>query len=1649
MHLSKEHYRWETVCTKVLFVLSMTLALSISVAAMDLVVTKVEDTDDGVCDNDCSLREAIGVANAIAGDDTILFDPSFFSIPRTITIVRDIRIFSNGAVEVRGAGFDVLTIDGGNHRRIFSIPDGANVSIANLTMIGGTGFGLSTPGVLGGGAIANIGGSLALYNVRIAECYASSGGYGGAVYNSGILSISNSTLNDNNTGHSGGKGGAVYNASGSSLSVFSSSILDNSSEDGEGGGIYNQSGVTTDITGSYVDGNSADGGGIYDEGGTLTILGTHFQNNTVPTSMTSATGGGIRKRAGTLLIIDSSFNNNSSHSGGGVAIEGGNATITGSDFTGNQAFRGSGGAIWTSATAMVIRSSRLINNVAANAGGALAQAAGITGSSSTLEGSIIRGNTAFAGGGLALLGTFSYTFTVNLDRSVVTENTAVTGGGIDSGCYGGAQAAGTLNVTNTSIVENSATIRAAAICAGQFHHVNLNYSTVAYNHAPQIGGMQNANGYLSLHATIVGDNTADTGGVTDVLGNVTSRGYNLIEDVSTANISGDLTGDMTGIDPGLIPLRDNGGQLDSIALQPGSLAMDAGDPNSFPAIDGRGFERAKDGNLDGVYRADIGAYESQVLSFTVTKIEDTDDNICDEDCSLREAIAAAANSTTPDKGIDFAPFFHQSSNTISLLHGQLNLASNGTIGIYGPGRDLLTISAGLMSRNFKTESGGFGLLQGVTIENGNDLGTVAGDGGGAVRAEGTLNVVESLIRNSNAAGLGGGILAVGTAKLTIRRSQISNNTAGLSGGGVADSALGAAFYNSTINSNFSGLDGGGIWSNGQEFKAVQADVKNNLASQSGGGIFINANTGPVKVEMLKESTVDQNSALSRGGGIYNSLTNNSFSIADSTISRNSAVNGGGGIYNAGGVTVSNSTVGSNIASDNATGSGGGILNELNISVTQITIAGNNAQVGGGGVRNDGSFDCRSSLIGDNHAGVSSPDFLGTLNSQGFNFVEDVSGTTISGTGTGNLLGQDAMLGSLTNNGGGTETFALLPGSPALDKGASSTLVRDQRGFPRPYDFPGIPNAQSQNGSDIGSFERQPAEPPMPTPTGTPTNTPSPTASSTPTPTFSPTSSPTGTPSTPSPTATSTPTNTPTLTPTNTPTPTSTPTATPPPTGCYPVITQSVSHEISVGTSVYCSSGENSYWRVFPLSQYHISSVDTYVVSSVDFGIEKAITETGIQPVTIRLYRQVSGSFPNGQRTMIASATAETEDQSFTIVNVPIAAVIPPGTTQLIMEVATPGLPANQGFFTIGSNPQDQTGATYISAPACGFTTPTNVTSLLPRMHIVFDVFGSCNSATPTPTNTPTLTPTATPTNTPTGTPIVTPTNTPTATPTSVPSPSAEPDFDYDGDGKTDISVFRPLSGAWYLQRSMDGMFGAEFGYGSDKIAPADYDGDRKTDIAVYRPETSIWYVFQSSTGTVDYTVFGVPEDLPTAADYDGDGKADVSVFRPSTATWYRQNSSDGSFHAIQFGLPDDKPTIGDFDGDGKSDIAIFRPSDGAWYQLYSSDGSVHGRQFGFGTDILTPADYDGDGKTDIAVYRPSEGYWYIANSSDGNVTYAVFGLGADIPAPGDFDGDSKSDISVFRPSDGNWYRRNSSDGSFFAYQFGVDGDKPTQTAFRY
>jgi hypothetical protein len=268
--------------------------------------------------------------------------------------------------------------------------------------------------------------------------------------------------------------------------------------------------------------------------------------------------------------------------------------------------------------------------------------------------------------------------------------------------------------------------------------------------------------------------------------------------------------------------------------------------------------------------------------------------------------------------------------------------------------------------------------------------------------------------------------------------------------------------------------------------------------------------------------------------------------------------------------------------------------------------------------------------------------------------------------------------------------------------------------------------------------------------------------------------------------------------------------------------------------------------------------------------------------------------------------------------------------------------------------------------------------------------------------------------------------------------------DFDGDGKTDISVYRPDSGYWYILNSSNGGFGAmPFGNGTDIIAPGDYDGDGKTDYAVFRPAEGNWFLL-TKAGVFSARHFGSTGDIPVPSDFNGDGKTDMAVFRPSDGVWYIAHSDSlGTYNFTAFGTTGDKPVQADYDGDGKTDIAVYRPADGNWYVLRSTDGEFTGTHFGIGSDRPAQGDYDGDGKADPAVFR--NGDWYILNSTTGY--YGIhFGLTGDIPSTGDFDGDSKADVAVYRPSDTTWYILQSQNG-FFALTFGLAVDRPVPNAY--
>jgi hypothetical protein len=230
--------------------------------------------------------------------------------------------------------------------------------------------------------------------------------------------------------------------------------------------------------------------------------------------------------------------------------------------------------------------------------------------------------------------------------------------------------------------------------------------------------------------------------------------------------------------------------------------------------------------------------------------------------------------------------------------------------------------------------------------------------------------------------------------------------------------------------------------------------------------------------------------------------------------------------------------------------------------------------------------------------------------------------------------------------------------------------------------------------------------------------------------------------------------------------------------------------------------------------------------------------------------------------------------------------------------------------------------------------------------------------------------------------------------------------DYDGDGKTDFSIFRPSGGEWWIVKSSDSTtYAMQFGVGCppagtncDQIAQADFDGDGKTDAAVFRPTNGTWYILPSSGGSYYGVPYGLSTDIPAPADYDGDGKADIGVWRGSTATFYSLNSSNGATSIAQIGQADSEAVSGDYDGDGRADYAI--RSGNNWVIKRSSDGILDSVAWQDGADKAVQNDYDGDGKVDIATWNIGSGVWTIRQSANPLPPRIVqWGMVGDIPVP--------------------------------------------------
>jgi hypothetical protein len=586
-----------------LLALVLTLIRPTPAYAANLVVNTLDKEQNS--DGDCSLAEAIAAANtnnavdACAAGSPLSVDIITFAVSGTIGVSEQLEVTAGGPMLINGGG--AITLSGGDYsylpKPVMAVATGGDVTLKDLTITGGQDGGITNAGRLEL-IHATVTGNSALGN-------------GGGISSSGTLIVSGSTISDNRTEHDGGG----ISSSGTTNIVYTDLLRNFSNLDGAG--IDNNG--TLDIGHSTLSGNHSQrfGGGISNYG-TLTMT-----NATVTGSDAYRFGGGLNN-GGTMTMTDSDVSNNVGEFGVGGVFNRGTLTISHSTLQGNSAY-GECGGMFNTGTLNVTNNTRLDGTGICNVGRAAVENSTLAGSNLfNVEFTEILGIMTASGDGI-----------MTLTNSTVSGITGAHGGGILN--------LGTLTVTSSTVSGNSAFYEGGGIYNGQElefssgHGIlTINNSTLSANFAGQSGGaIYNDHGTVAIHNSTLSDNGRaqfatgaifnQAGSVTldgsivaasnyggNCAGVITDGGYN-IDDADTCGFSA-ANNSLTNTDPRLAALGDYGGPTQTLALLSGSPAIDTGDPLHCPATDQRGVSRPQDGNLDGVARCDVGAYEAGIVA---------------------------------------------------------------------------------------------------------------------------------------------------------------------------------------------------------------------------------------------------------------------------------------------------------------------------------------------------------------------------------------------------------------------------------------------------------------------------------------------------------------------------------------------------------------------------------------------------------------------------------------------------------------------------------------------------------------------------------------------------------------------------------------------------------------------------------------------------------------------------------------------------------------------------------------------------------------------------------------------------------------------------------------------------------------------------
>ena len=261
------------------------------------------------------------------------------------------------------------------------------------------------------------------------------------------------------------------------------------------------------------------------------------------------------------------------------------------------------------------------------------------------------------------------------------------------------------------------------------------------------------------------------------------------------------------------------------------------------------------------------------------------------------------------------------------------------------------------------------------------------------------------------------------------------------------------------------------------------------------------------------------------------------------------------------------------------------------------------------------------------------------------------------------------------------------------------------------------------------------------------------------------------------------------------------------------------------------------------------------------------------------------------------------------------------------------------------------------------------------------------------------------------------------------SEQGHPFNDYNNDGLSDMAVYNPAGGLWYVESfwGEDIAWAEPWGWDGASLCPGEFNGDHCWDMAVFDGLSGGWFVRSISGGVVAWGVpWGWPGAIPVTTDFDGDGINELTVYDNNNGLWYSMTVGGTVLvWADAWGWPGAAVVPGDYNADGCTEMAVFDSATGCWYvKSPAPQGTILVWAFNWGWPgaVPVPGDFNGDRAADFAVYDRSQGTWFIMCSSGVIAAWNdAWGWSGAQAVPGDYDGDMVSDLAVYDLATGNWY----------------------------